>query len=289
MSGNPLPFDPSLTRRDLLQAMVSAGLVTQMTGAASADSPSSGATNPIIQENKKEGSLDWQSLDAGAFSRGGGYQNADIEGYCSQQSVKAGETLDIFVSTNPPRPFQIEIFRTGYYGGRGARLMTTLGPFTGKAQSMPVPGVKNLHECRWEKSASITIPEDWVSGVYLGRLSLIEEDPAKGYWQSYIVFIVTDDRPADILLQCSDNTWQAYNRWPSHYSVYTDPKGNQGPWADVSFDHRTQSTPRSMRTRSPSVPASGSASSSRWGTGWSRTDTTWPTARTAIWSRPIGA
>ena len=50
------------------------------------------------------------------------------------------------------------------------------------------------------------------------------------------MFIVRDDRPADILFQCSDNTWQAYNQWPSHYSVYTHPKGNQGPWADVSFD-----------------------------------------------------
>jgi hypothetical protein len=50
------------------------------------------------------------------------------------------------------------------------------------------------------------------------------------------VFIVKDDRPADICLQCSDNTWQAYNRWPTKYSVYTHPKGNQGPWADVSFD-----------------------------------------------------
>ncbi|MFM8397212.1 MAG: N,N-dimethylformamidase beta subunit family domain-containing protein, partial [Pirellula sp.] len=26
------------------------------------------------------------------------------------------------------------------------------------------------------------------------------------------------------------------NQWPSKYSVYTHPKGNQGPWADVSFD-----------------------------------------------------
>jgi hypothetical protein len=47
---------------------------------------------------------------------------------------------------------------------------------------------------------------------------------------------VTDDRPCDVLFQCSDNTWQAYNQWPSKYSVYTHPKGNQGPWADVSFD-----------------------------------------------------
>ena len=72
--------------------------------------------------------------------------------------------------------------------------------------------------------------------MYLGRLTTLPRTIRRPYWQSYVVFIVRDDRPADILFQCSDNTWQAYNRWPSNYSVYTHPKGGQGPWADVSFD-----------------------------------------------------
>ncbi len=75
-----------------------------------------------------------------------------------------------------------------------------------------------------------------MSGVYLGRLTTVPPDENEAAWQSYVVFIVRDDRPADILLQCSDNTWQAYNAWPTNFSVYTHPKGNQGPWADVSFD-----------------------------------------------------
>jgi len=55
---------------------------------------------------------------------------------------------------------------------------------------------------------------DWLSGVYPGKLSTKpanEEDP---YWQSYVIFLVRDKRKADILFQGSDNTWQAYNRWP---------------------------------------------------------------------------
>src|SRR5690349_8736064 len=50
------------------------------------------------------------------------------------------------------------------------------------------------------------------------------------------VFIVRDRRPAGILFQCADNTWQAYNRWPDDYSLYTDPKGSLVPYVDVSFD-----------------------------------------------------
>jgi hypothetical protein len=167
---------------------------------------------------------------------GSGFRSPVIEGYCSRQSVKAGETLEIFVSTKPASHFKIEIFRTGYYGGKGARLMAELGPFDGQEQAVPGIGEKRLRECRWEKSTSLTIPADWISGVYLGRLTTLPATKDEPYWQSYIVFIVTDDRKADILFQCSDNTWQAYNRWPDNYSLYTDPKGNQGPWSDVSFD-----------------------------------------------------
>ena len=39
--------------------------------------------------------------------------------------------------------------------------------------------------------------------------------------QSYVIFIVRDDRPCDLLFQCSDLTWQAYNSWPDdRWSLY---------------------------------------------------------------------
>lgn len=189
----------------------------------------------IRRENAREGSRDWQ-LTRVALENYTSVRAKYIEGYCSKQSVATGETIDIMVSTNPPAKFQIEIFRTGYYGGRGARLMQTLGPFEGVKQPDPEIGPKNLHECQWKPATTLIIPADWPSGVYLGRLTCLPEVETKAAWQSYVVFIVKDDRPADILLQCSDNTWQAYNQWPSNFSVYTHPKGNQGPWADVSFD-----------------------------------------------------
>jgi hypothetical protein len=189
----------------------------------------------IREENARPGADDWQ-LTRVKLDKSDATRCSLIEGYCSKQSVAAGEAIDIFVSTNPPAKFEIEIFRTGYYGGKGARLMKKVGPFQGEIQPTPKPGDKNLHECRWKATATLTIPMDWVSGVYLGRLTTLPESPEVPYWQSYVIFIVRDDRPADILFQCSDNTWQAYNKWPTNYSLYTHPKGGQGPWADVSFD-----------------------------------------------------
>lgn len=191
------------------------------------------ASQLIANENRQPGAMDWQLTRVRADD--GRYRSPWIEGYCSRQSVEAGETLEIMVSTNPPQPFRIEIFRMGYYGGRGARLMNEIGPLEGTIQEVPEPAQKNLHECRWKPSCQLVIPNDWLSGVYLGRLTTMPAD-RQPYWQSYVIFVVRDNRPADILFQCSDNTWQAYNRWPNNYSVYTHPQGNQGPWADVSFD-----------------------------------------------------
>jgi hypothetical protein len=192
------------------------------------------ASDLIRGENLKPGAVDWQLTRV--RPDGQKFRSPWIEGYCSRQSVRAGESIAIMVSTDPPRRFTLEVFRMGYYGGRGARLMRTLGPLEGRAQPVPTPGARNLHECRWEPSATLEIPPDWPSGVYLGRLTTAVDPASEPYWQSYVVFIVRDDRPADILFQCSDNTWQAYNRWPGNFSVYTHPRGNQGPWADVSFD-----------------------------------------------------
>lgn len=224
-------------RRRFLKSSIGLPLL----GAAGAATPSStdaaeARPNLIREENARPGATDWQ-LTRVRLDERAGFRASDIEGYCSRQSVSAGETLEIFVSAKVPGEFTLEIFRTGYYGGKGARLMKTIGPLPVKPQPTPEPtrGDRHLHECLWEPSIKLDIPEDWPSGVYLGRLGTPDQT-GHGYWQSYVVFIVKDDRPADICLQCSDNTWQAYNNWPSKYSVYTHPKGNQGPWADVSFD-----------------------------------------------------
>ncbi|MEZ6060260.1 MAG: DUF6605 domain-containing protein [Planctomycetaceae bacterium] len=82
----------------------------------------------------------------------------------------------------------------------------------------------------------MTFPRDWLSGVYLGKLTTIPESSSEPYWQSYVIFIVRDDRRADVLFQCSDNTWQAYNRWPDNESLYTHPDGAHAPGVAVAFD-----------------------------------------------------
>lgn len=190
----------------------------------------------ITQENRQPGTTDWQLTRVRINA--GGYRTTLIEGYCSHQSIQAGQTLQIFVSTDPAEDFRIDIYRMGFYGGAGATLKAELGPFPGRTQPVPdmTAAPERLRECRWEPSAEIKIPEDWVSGVYLGKLTTLPRSAHDPYWQSYVIFVVKDDRSADVLFQCSDNTWQAYNRWPVNESLYTHPDGAHAPGVAVSFD-----------------------------------------------------
>ena len=111
--------------------------------------------------------------------------------------------------------------------------MLRLGPFAGAVQPDPPVGEMRLRECRWEPCISLKIPQDWPSGVYLGKLTAEREG-----LQSYLIFVVRDDRKADFLFQVSDNTWNAYNRWPSQFSLYDDGEKEWywGPDVKVSFD-----------------------------------------------------
>lgn len=186
----------------------------------------------IQRENAKPGARDWMLTNT-RIDPATKYRCPWIEGYCSRTSVKAGQTISFHVSTNPSSPFRIDLYRMGYYGGAGARKITSFGPFPGRVQPDPEIGPRRLRECKWEPCVSFSVPADWPSGVYLGKLTAEREG-----LQSYIVFIVRDNRPADFIFQCSDTTWQAYNRWPSQFSLYDDGQNTWywGPGVDISFD-----------------------------------------------------
>jgi len=234
------PHAVEINRRDVLKGTAAASLSLAASSFASHEAAAARDTEAdralVRRENEKPGDRDWQLTRVRINE--GPYRTSLIEGYCSRQSIAAGETLQVFVSTQPARRFTVDIYRLGYYGGAGARRMTALGPLQGTTQEVPDIGPEpaRLRECRWEPSLELTIPGDWPSGVYLGKLATIPEAKSEPYWQSYVVFIVRDDRPADILFQCSDNTWQAYNRWPENESLYTHPAGGHAPGVAVSFD-----------------------------------------------------
>ncbi len=228
-----------LTRREALEAISRLGVAAMLPGvvAGCGSSAPSRAAAPrnadlVREENAKPGTLDWM-LAKTFIEPATKYRSPRIEGYFDRASAKAGETVALHVSTNPASKFTVRLYRSGYYGGDGGRLVADLGSFQGRIQEDPPVGPNRLRECRWEVATRIAIPKEWTSGVFLAKLTA-----EKDGFESYATFIVRDDRACDFLVQCSDTTWHAYNRWPSQFSLYDDGKSqwHWGGGVDVSFD-----------------------------------------------------
>lgn len=206
------------SRREFLTHTALAGLGgLTLGGVAVARAQGGGLDSVISRENAKSGDPGWR-LDRPRVAPP--FRSPAIEGYASHASAKAGEKIDVFVSMNPAGTFRCDLYRLGYYGGAGARKIRSYGPCLAAIQPDPETGPKRVRDCRWETGFTIEIEPDWLSGVYLAKLSADGADGA----QSHVVFIVRDDRRADLIFQCSDFTWQAYNRWPDHFSLYDDGK-----------------------------------------------------------------
>jgi hypothetical protein len=194
-----------------------------------AASSSSRAGLSVSLENLKPGTADWQ-LSRPALHR-------EIEGYASDSSVNRGSGISLFVNTTNST-YTIELFRMGWYGGKGARLVS--GPITRTGQIQPLPvrdEASGMAECNWVDpwvvvTASSEAEQDaWTTGVYLARLTGSDDGR-----QSYIIFVVRDDdRPSDFLFQVPTTTYQAYNTWGGK-SLYYQFSSDMVAATKVSFN-----------------------------------------------------
>src|SRR4051794_15372517 len=115
MSTPPAPrrFDPSsdLGRRAFLARAAGASGAFLLPGLAeplqARGSVLAAAPDLIRDENRKPGAHDWQLTRVRVDKDG--FRSPWIEGYCSKQSVKAGESIALMVSTEPARRFRVEI------------------------------------------------------------------------------------------------------------------------------------------------------------------------------------
>ena len=223
---------------------------------AAPEDPCAAPTSKIVAENCKPGnpSTEWDVNGSG---------DETIEGFSVDISYNLGETARFKIRTDSAK-YRIDIYRTGYYGGLGARLITTVRPTGPLPQRQPACAADYtvaLYDCgTWAVSVSWNIPADAVSGVYLARL--VREDgsstwrmdnsrapgdkpaaspgaygasglgklrnPLKEPRASHIVFLVRDDASkADIVMQTADPSWTSYNAWGLG-STYGIPGGVSG-------------------------------------------------------------
>ncbi|WP_309135063.1 DUF4082 domain-containing protein [Cellulomonas sp.] len=192
-------------------ALLATALVGSSLAVAGAASPASAADpcgtggNPVACENAKPGTPPtvWDIQGAGSDA---------IQGFATDMSVDVGGRIDFKIDTEAAA-YTVDVYRTGWYGGLGARKVASVEPSASLPQHQPecVPdATTGLYDCgAWAVSASWTVPTTAVSGVYVARLTI----PATGQ-ASHITFVVRDDASrSEVLFQTSDTTWQAYNSY----------------------------------------------------------------------------
>ncbi|TAW03700.1 DUF4082 domain-containing protein [Rhizobium ruizarguesonis] len=189
----------SVTTPPSTQPSTQRSLTTQNLAAAAA-----AASNAIVLENQKQGNPESEWGIDGAGS-------TNIEGFATDISVDNGKTVSFKINTNSTN-YRIDIYRLGYYGGMGARKVATMQHTGLQTQPNPLRNATTgtVDAGNWAVSASWTVPDDAVSGVYIAKL--VRQDGTSG--ENQIPFIVRDDASqSDIVFQTADETWQAYNGW----------------------------------------------------------------------------
>ncbi|USX55954.1 DUF4082 domain-containing protein [Lentzea sp. HUAS12] len=194
-----------------LVGALAATFVVGLSGSATAG-PCDPPNNAIVCEN----SLDGTPKDEWWIESPYG----DIEGFATATSVQPGEQLNFKIKT-PSNNYKVEILRLGYYrNGEGARRITTLNPIVSLPQSQPFcayDGNVGLVDCgNWAVSARWNVPSTQIPGFYIANF--IREDGEAGASQ-YPFVVRSDSSTSDIVVQTSDQTWQAYNKYGDRPNV----------------------------------------------------------------------
>jgi hypothetical protein len=209
------------SRRRLLGILVTlllgATLLVVLPATAAAADPCGSGGNPVACENTQTGtpSSTWDVSGSGSTT---------IQGFATQMSVNVGETERFKVKTTATS-YRLDIYRMGYYGGNGARLIAASVNNVGR-QTQPAclsNATTGLIDCgNWAESASWTVPTSAVSGIYFAKLT--RTDGTSG--ASHVFFVVRNDASqSKLLFQTSDTTWQAYNSYGGNSLYVGSPAG----------------------------------------------------------------
>jgi hypothetical protein len=202
--------------------------------------PTQTTSNAIITENAQKGTTDWQIPAANGAT-------SEIQAYAGATSVSPGQTLTFFVSTQQAGTlYSISIYRLGWYGGLGGRLMVSEAKQVGAAQgyfdshSNQLVGCKScnvdtsngLVEANWQPSYRLAVPSDWTTGIYLAKFTDANNK------QTYVPFDVRGNLHSRYIVVTADTTNAAYNNWGGNslYNYNSEQTETAGRGVKVSFD-----------------------------------------------------
>ncbi len=196
-----------------------------------------GAAPSIAVENRARGTSAWR-LPGPAYELGGVAHGA-IAGYVAEQAIAPGQLQSVYVSAPRARTLTLRVYRMGWYGGSGGRLVLASTPLPVTRQPRCTHRFETgLTECRWHPTLSFPIPTALASGVYIVKLR------ASTGAESDCMFVLRPQRPPRLLVEVPTATYEAYNGWGGD-SLYPGgkPVGVTGTsqGVEVSYDRPYES------------------------------------------------
>jgi hypothetical protein len=188
------------------------------------------APNEVQAENARSGTSGWL---------GPADTDGAVEVYASATDARPGERVGLHVATTPAARYRVLVYRLGWYGGAGARLVTCLpdcaGSSDGDPRGAPAPNRWDGYvNAGWPVTDVLTVGSDWVSGYYQVRALLLDGPDTGRSATTYLVVRRPHSR-AEILVQVPVNTWEAYNGWGGK-SLYPFSSVDGSQAKRVSFD-----------------------------------------------------
>jgi hypothetical protein len=158
------------------------------------------AGNVVTRENCRPGATDW---DVGLTN--------GVRAFATAQSVNHGGSVDLKIAASGTSTVDIEIFRSGHYGGAGARLFSTLPgvPVAAQPGCVSEPSTGRLDCANWSVTQTVTTTASWPSGVYLIRVTR----PDTGADTHVLLVVRDDERHSHVLYGIPTSTYQAYNNY----------------------------------------------------------------------------
>ena len=222
----------------LVSLLVLAGMTAPAPASAAVSCPN---PIPVVDENNCQGpgTMDWR-LTPGTYSD-------DVGGFSVRTSYARGQNVELKIARNSPTEaatnVDIEVFRTGWYGGLGARRIPAASvadvPLNNDFTCNPRDAQTGKLDCgNWNVTHTIPGGALPASGVYVAKLT------TDTWRETWIVFTVRDDArspAAKLLFVLPVANYQAYNLWGGK-SLYFDKDGGPqtvsggGRAVEVSFN-----------------------------------------------------
>ena len=196
-------------------AVLLAGLAAAPGAQAACGDP---GNNEIVVENCRPGNppSEWDVSGAG---------DPSIQGFATDISVAQGADRALQGRHDAASDYRLDIYRMGYYGGDGARLVATVQPLGALPQNQPA-----CHERRDDRPGRLRqlgaspppgrCRPTAVSGIYFAKLVRERRRPARATSSSSSA---TTTAHSDLLFQTSDTTWQAYNQLRRQQPLHRRP------------------------------------------------------------------